>query len=184
MKAIAAALAIGLAASAPAHRLDEYLQATIVSLSKDRVRASMLLMPGTAVFPRVMSRIDRNRDGLISPKEQKEYAAKVLRDLSLSVDGKPLSPKLRSIKFPKVDLIKKGLGTIELKFEALVAERSGQRRLVFENRHQAPIGAYLVNCLVPDDPNLRVVAQKRSFTQSRYELSYRSTARPSPSPST
>ena len=41
-----------------------------------------------------------------------------------------------------------------------------------ENRHQSAIAVYLVNCLVSDDPAVRVVAQDRNYTQSSYRLDY------------
>jgi hypothetical protein len=34
------------------------------------------------------------------------------------------------------------------------------------------MAAYLVNCLVPRDPDIRIVAQKRNPLQSFYELDY------------
>ena len=49
---LAAAGAILLLAGTPAsaHRLDEYLQATTISVEKDRVQAQIRLTPGVAVF--------------------------------------------------------------------------------------------------------------------------------------
>jgi hypothetical protein len=171
-------LALVLGASAPAHRIDEYLQATIFSLNKDSVRASMLLMPGVAVSSRVIGRIDTNRDGTISDAEGRTYGEKVLQELSLSVNGTRLKPRLGSYKFPEVESMKKGLGTIELKFEATLPGNSESLRLVFENRHQKAIGAYLVNCLVPNDPALRIRDQLRNYLQSRYELNFTRSAMP------
>jgi hypothetical protein len=51
MKTRLAAIAIVLTFGAPgfAHRLDEYLQATLISVEKSRVDASMRLVPGIAV---------------------------------------------------------------------------------------------------------------------------------------
>ncbi|RYG25619.1 hypothetical protein EON82_06400 [bacterium] len=178
MKVTAAILGLALGSTASSHRLDEYLQATIFSLHKDSVRATMLLMPGTAVFSRVIVRIDKNGDGTITDAEGRAYGESVLRDLLLSVDGKRLKPRLCSFKFPEIGEMKKGQGNIELKFEAAVSDGSESRKLIFENRHQKAIGAYLVNCLVPNDPALRVGSQFRNYTQSRYELDYVQSAMP------
>ena len=46
------------------------------------------------------------------------------------------------------------------------------RRLIFENHHQSRIAAYLVNCLVPHDRDIRFVAQNRNQQQSFYQLDY------------
>lgn len=46
------------------------------------------------------------------------------------------------------------------------------RRLTFENHHQNRIAAYQVNCLVPRDPEIQIVAQNRDYSQSLYQLDY------------
>ncbi len=45
----AVAILLSLRAPASAHRLNEYLQATILSVEKDQLQASMRLVPGVAV---------------------------------------------------------------------------------------------------------------------------------------
>jgi hypothetical protein len=81
-KAVAvAAVLLSLRAPACAHRLDEYLQATIISVEKDRVQASLRLIPGVAVSPIVIWSVDTNGDGVISEGEQQSYAEQVLGDL-------------------------------------------------------------------------------------------------------
>jgi hypothetical protein len=44
--------------------------------------------------------------------------------------------------------------------------------LIFENHHQSRIAAYLVNGLVPRDPDIRLIAQNRNASQSFYQLDY------------
>jgi len=155
-----------------AHRLDEYLQGTLISVEKDRMHAEITLTPGVAVLPIVLAEIDTNADGVVSDNEQRAYAARLMRDLSLTIDGHPLTPELVSVRFPRMDLIKSGLGGIRVEFQAALPRGGASRRLVFENRHQSKIGAYLVNCLVPRDPNVQVAAQRRNYSQSLYELDY------------
>jgi hypothetical protein len=160
---------------APAHRLDEYLQATIFSVEKGRIQAQMTLTPGVAVFARLFAYIDSDADGVISQAEQRAYAAQVLRDLSLSIDGHRLTPQLVSIGFPSTGEMKEGRGEIQLDFSADLHRGARSRKLVFENRHQNPISAYQVNCLVPRSPNIRIAAQERNYTQSLYRLEYEQT---------
>ncbi len=163
-------LCFGIPASA--HRLDEYLQATTVSLEKGRVQAQIRLTPGVAVFPVVMAAMDTNGDGLISTSEQRAYAGRVLSDLSLAVDGDRLRLRLISANFPTTGDMQQGRGEIQIDFAADVPRFSHERKLFFENHHQRPIAAYLVNCLVPGDPDLRVTAQSRNYEQSEYRLHY------------
>ena len=157
---------------ASAHRLDEYLQATTISLEQGRIQAQMRLTPGVAVFPGVFASMDTNGDGVLSDAEQRAYAERALRDLSLMLDGNRLRLRPVSWKFAKVAEMKAGRGEIELDFTADVPRASRSRKLVFENHHQSRVAVYLVNCLVPTDPNIQVTAQKRNYLQSRYELDY------------
>jgi len=170
-----ATLLLGLATSVHGHRLDEYLQATIISVERDRVHASMRLIPGVAVFQAVFASIDTNGDGFISKVEQRSYAERVLRELSLMIDGKRLEATLVSVRFPEVEQLKKGLGEIQIEFTARLPLGGPARKIALENHHQNAISAYLVNCLVPQDPNIRILAQNRNESQSVYLLDYEQT---------
>lgn len=116
--ALAGAILLLFRAPGFAHRLDEYLQAALISLEKDRVQVSMRLIPGVAIFQTVLATIDTNVDGIISENERQAYAGRVLRDLSLCVDGKPLQPHLLSVDFPRTEEMKEGLGEIHIEFTA------------------------------------------------------------------
>ena len=168
----ACVLVLLLATQVEAHRLDEYLQATTLSVEKDRIEAHINLVPGVAVFPIVLSAIDTDDDGVISDAEQLGYADRVLHDLSLSVDGKRLPLRLISAAFPETAALQQGRGEIQLQFDAQVPRSGFNRRLTFENRHQSRIGAYLVNSLVPGDPDIGITAQTRNYEQSLYRLDY------------
>ena len=174
MKTTLAAIAIVLLAGTPAlpHRLDEYLQATLVSVEKNRVYAEMTLTPGVAVYRAVFAEIDTDGDGVISEAEQRSYATRVLRDLSLAIDGRHLTPRLLSVDFPSVDRMQEGLGGIRIEFDADLPRHGSHARFTLENHHQTRIAAYQVNCLVPTDPEIRIVAQNRNYTQSQYQLDY------------
>ena len=155
-----------------AHRLDEYLQAIIVSVEQARVNASMRLIPGVAVSSAVITAIDSNRDGVFSPAEQQTYARQVLSDLSLSVDGHSLQPQLRTVSFPAPADMKEGLGEIHIEFDAVLPAGGPRRSLVIENHHQPPMSVYLMNSLVPQDPDIRIGAQSRNQNQSYFRLDY------------
>jgi len=170
--AAAVAFLLLLGTLAAAHRLDEYLQATLFAVEKDRVQGSMRLVPGVAVYSAVLETVDTNDDGVISELEQRAYAERVLGDVSLTVDGERLKLKLISVQFPGIEMIQEGLGQIQVEFTADLPPGGSNRKLIFENHHQSRISAYLVNCLVPSDPDIRVVAQNRNEDQSYYELDY------------
>lgn len=171
---LAAALALFALFGAPvgAHRLDEYLEATILSVDKDHLHASMRLVPGVAVSSIVLSAIDTDGDGVISQPEQRAYAAQVLRAVSLRIDGTHLAPRLASFEFPALDEIRQGLGEIRIDFDAALPRGNTYRKLVFENHETIRSAVYLVNCLMPRDPDIRIVAQNRNEQQSSYQLDY------------
>jgi hydrogenase/urease accessory protein HupE len=169
---IAAAVFLSLTAPAWAHRLDEYLQATILSVERDHVEGFMRLVPGVAVSASVISSIDTNGDGTLSEPEQRAYALRVLSDLSLSIDAQQLATNLVSAQFPSLDEMRHGIGEIQLDFTADLPRGATNRRLIFENNHQRAIAAYLVNCLVPSDKGIRITAQERNQSQSFYQLEF------------
>ncbi len=158
---------------AAAHRLDEYLQGTLLSGGeKPHPGADVTLTPGVAVFPILLADIDTDANGVISGAEQRAYAGRILRDLSLTIDGYRLTPHLLSIRFATLDEMKEGRGEIQLEFDAALPGGGRNRKLTLENHHQSRIAAYQVNCLVPGDPDIRIAAQNRNYSQSQYELEY------------
>jgi hypothetical protein len=168
----AAAILLLVATPVHAHRLDEYLQATTIAVEKGRVEVEIRLAPGVAVYPAVLAAIDSDRDGAVSTAEQTAYAERVLGDLSLAVDGDRLRLRLLSWKFASMEDLKEGVGDIQIVFDAAVPTGGPDRSLTFENRHQSGISVYLVNGLVPTDPDIRATAQKRNYDQSFYRLDY------------
>jgi HupE / UreJ protein len=155
-----------------AHRLDEYLQATLIAVEKDRVDVSLRLIPGVAVSSAVIASIDTNGDGSLSSAEQSAYAQLVLSDLSLTIDGKGLKPKLVSANFPQVQEMRDGVGEIHIDYTAELPSGGPDRKLVLENHNQTQRAVYLVNALASSDPAIGIVAQKRNAVQSTYELDY------------
>lgn len=170
--AIGAALLLLLPAPVFAHRLDEYLQATMLSVESGRVEGSMRLVPGVAVSSSVIASIDTNGDSALSDAEQQAYAQRVLRDLSLTVDGQRLALRLVSATFPSIDAMKQGIGEIQFDFTADLPRGGTNRRLIFENHHQSKIAVYLVNCLVPQDKTIQIAGQSRNENQSFYQLDF------------
>lgn len=170
--AIVGALLLSVAAPASAHRLDEYLQATTIAVEKNRVRAQLRLAPGVLVVPALLRAIDTDADGAVSAAEQRAYAERVLRDLSLTLDGRRVPLRLVSWRFAPVAELRAGRGEIQLALEGDVPNGGPDRTLAFENRHQPRIAAYLVNSLVPRDPDVRITGQRRNYEQSSYRLDY------------
>ena len=177
---LAAVCALVVLATAPAraHRLDEYLQAATIALEKERVEVDMRLAPGVAVFPIVFAAIDSDSDGVVSPAEQRAYAERVINDISLTVDGVRLPLRLVSSIFAPREVLQEGRGEIQLRLDADLAAKAARHRLTFENHHRRGIGVYLVNALVPRDPDIQLAAQQRSEDQTIYRLDYADASAP------
>jgi hypothetical protein len=166
------AIFVALAAPAGAHALDEYLQAVLIGIEKDRITISLRLVPGVAVLPDVLRGMDGNGDGDVSIAERQSYPARVRDDLHLSLNGKRLPLRLISADIPAPKQLAGGVGQMRMEFMTGLPPAPGQRRLVLENRHQSRIAAYLVNSLATIDPDIRLLAQRRNVNQSFYQLDY------------
>jgi hypothetical protein len=166
------ALSILCAPSAFAHRIDEYLQATVFTLEANRAQASMRLIPGVLVAPSVIAEIDANHDGVFSADEERAYARRVLGDLSIASDGKSVTPVLLTWSFPQPAQLHDGVGEIHIDYSIDFLPRGPARTLIFANHHLSQRSVYLMNVLVPQDPGIRIQAQKRNQLQSVYEIDY------------
>jgi hypothetical protein len=165
-----------------AHRIDEYLQATILSLEANRAHASMRLIPGVMVAPSVIATIDVNHDGLFSEAEKQSYAERVVRDLSITIDGEIAKPKLDEWVIPDASQLRDGLGEIYLEYHVgLPPSTAFNRSLIVSNHHLNDVSVYLMNVEVPQDRDLRILDQKRNARQSTYELDYVQAAAATPS---
>jgi len=159
--------------AASAHRIDEYLQATLLSVESERVQASMRLVPGEVVAPSVIAGIDSDGDGIFSEAEQSAYAQRVLNDLSINVDAVATPPTLVSWRFPAPAQMREGLGEVLIDYMVTLPKHAGDRTFVLVNRHRSDQSVNLVNALAPGDATIRILDQKRNPNQSRYELDFR-----------
>lgn len=166
-------LLLVLATDALAHRLDEYLQATRISVATNRIDLSIDLTPGVAIADELLLVIDKDRDGRISDKESAAYAQRVLKDIRIGLDETVLVPGLVDASFPAQDEIRKGLGVIRIKATAYVAPLSpGNHALTLTNAHLPAISVYLVNALAPKDRAIKITKQTRDELQKDYRLEF------------
>lgn len=161
-----------LATPAFAHRLDEYLQATTITVGRDEIDLRLRLTAGVTAASQVLSIVDANGDGRLSEVEQRSYADRVRRDLTLSIDGRASSLRLTSFAYPDAAEIRSGLGDIVLTFSVALTPSDSLRALIFENHHHPAAPAFLVNTLVPVDTTVHILAQQRNRDQSSYRLSF------------
>lgn len=162
------ALAILLAFPYPAasHRLDEYLQATRIALSEDRIGLEIDLTPGVTIASQIFALIDRNGDDRVSGPEIAAYAQTVLRDVVLELDGQPYRLTLVRAECPSWLEMRDGAGTVRLEATAQAPlGAAGRHRLVYENTHQSESSVYLVNALAPARRAIAIAEQRRDVLQ-------------------
>ena len=161
------------ASDAQAHRLDEYLQATRVSVTTHRIDVSMDLTPGVAVVDQVLAVIDQDRDGRVSIDEHRAYAHSVLKDIRVELDEKVVALSVADTTFPTLHEIKAGLGVIRIKATAAVGPLAdGRHTFSLTNAHLPAISVYLVNALVPKDRTVKIGRQTRDQLQKHYRLEF------------
>jgi hypothetical protein len=160
-------------ATANAHRLDEYLQATRVAIERDRVVVDVDLTPGISIARRVTGWIDLNSDGEISSSESLAYGREVLGSLVLSVDGATMPLGLIETQAPTIADMANGVGTVRVRASAAMASRgTGRHELTVVNTHRPESSVYLANALVPSDKGVEIVGQRRSHDQHSLTIEY------------
>ncbi len=167
------ALVVVAAASASAHRRDEYLQAARVAIDPDRVEIELDLTPGIAVAEQVLTQIDRDGNRSISDGEARAYRGQVLAAMAVDVDGTPLPLELVDSSIPEVAAVLNGEGTMRMRAVAALPRLSaGTHRLRYRNGHRPDIGVYLVNALVPASDRVAVTSQRRDADQRDVTIEY------------
>jgi hypothetical protein len=159
---------------AAAHRLDEYLQATRLSVEHGRIELEIDLTPGVDVASEIFALMDTNHDGQLSAEESEAYVRQVLSSIMLNVDGRPVPVTLIDSRFPEFSDMAEGVGTIRLRASgAFPVTGAGRHQLYYRNAHQSKVGVYLVNALVPADKQIEIVEQRRDYLQHELTVDYR-----------
>lgn len=160
-----------LAAPSQAHRLDEYLQATRITVEPDRIALQVRLTPGMSLADEVIALIDRDRDGRVAPAEARAYGASVLGDLVLRVDGRPLRLTLDQVRVPSLPEMRDGMASTIIEASTAVPfETSGRHVLRYRNDHQPVSSVYLANAMMPDSGAITIAGQGRDRQQRELRL--------------
>ena len=169
-------LLVGLLAFPPslfAHRLDEYLQATIAVIEPTGIRLQVNLVPGVAVAEQILASLDHDGDGVISTNEATAYAELLKHDLTAQLDQANLDLKLTASVFPEPSDLRDGIGIIQLEFTAVAGPLTpGAHRYSLKNRHLPHVSVYLVNAAKPQSGSIQITRQKRNQNQSVSEIEF------------
>ncbi|PQO25578.1 hypothetical protein C5Y96_24920 [Blastopirellula marina] len=162
-----------LAISVSGHELDEFTQATLISISPKEVRLYVNLTPGVEVAEQFIQRVDRNKNGEILREEGAEYADSFLRDLSVSLDGQDLEIRVAEFQIPDPAELRTGWGMAQIELATpLFTLSPGEHRLIFENRHSFNGSVYIVNAARPELETIEILEQIRSEEQTQSEICF------------
>ena len=158
---------------AEAHRLDEYLQATRVSIDVDRVSVEIDLTAGTGLAASVFGWIDTDGDGQLSGAERAAYARQVIDSVVLTADGRRGTLAVTGNDFPDRREMTEGIGAVRLRANARIpSAESGRHVLTYLNSHRSESSVYLANALVPTDNRIAITSQRRDPAQHMLTLEY------------
>jgi hypothetical protein len=162
-----------LPAVSSAHRLDEYLQAARVAVTRNRIAIEFHLTPGVSVAADIIALIDRDGTGSITSREASAYGKTVLAETVLVVDGRAVPLALTEVHVPEIAAMRAGMGAIRIDASAAVAIRTtGPHHLSLRNNHRPDVSVYLVNALIPDMRAVVIVGQRRDVRQREFHLEY------------
>jgi hypothetical protein len=161
-----------LPAGVQAHRLDEVLQTTRISIGVNQIDLDVAISPGIETAAAVLSAVDVNRNGAIDAIERRSYVDGIARALRLSVDGRVLPLRPARYGFPASDAVRGGVGVIQLALRADFESGSGRHNLSFANGF-APAGSvYQVNALTPVEPGIDLRQPVRDARQRTFVIDY------------
>jgi hypothetical protein len=156
-----------------AHRLDEYLQATLVQIEPRDIRLQINLTPGVDVAEQILPLMDPNRDGVISSNEAAAYADSFKRDLTVRLDDREIDLDLTASHFRDREELRSGWGFIQLEFSlAPVALNPGVHHFSLTNRHLHSVSVYLFNAGKSKSASIEITRQIRNETQSLGEIEF------------
>jgi gamma-glutamyltranspeptidase / glutathione hydrolase len=156
-----------------AHRLDEYLQATLVAIEPSGFRLHINLTPGVEVAKQVLAVIDRDHDGVISTNEAAGYSELLKRDLIVRLDQRNVELKVTASNFPSTAELRTGLAIIQMEFSVTPSPLvAGAHKFTLENRHLPTVSVYLFNAAQPKSGSVQIITQKRNANQSAGEIEF------------
>ena len=161
------------AVSLSAHRLDELLQASQVSITPAQITVVVYQTPGVEVAAPYLRDLDTNADAAISAEEGRAFAQRVIGQLVLDLDGSPLALSVEKSDYPDVPVMRSGEGSARIEARAAIPTLAVGRHVVaFTNNFDPGSGVYLANAMLPRDPEIAIVEQERSDQQKTLRIEF------------
>src|SRR5579872_6470883 len=176
MKAGAAAFLLLLlsAGRAGAHPVDEVVQGAYLTLAPGEVRLELDLTPGTMVAAALLRDMDPNRDQRISDAEARAYAAHVLQQSTLMLDGTAAAWRLDKVSVPPYQNVLLATDTLKIYAVAARTERAGAHTLRYDNGYQPAKSQCIANIFLQPGAGWRyqVAGQRHSDDGRQLAVDY------------
>ena len=123
--------------AARAHPVDMYAQEQLVTLRENGILIEWKITPGPLLADSVWTAADADRNGTISQSEAQAWVAPFLAQLSVTLDGKILSPNVKSLHWPAaIGVLRTGEDAIQMQLSAeWSTQSSGARHLQIHNAY-------------------------------------------------
>lgn len=117
-----ALLLAGFAHAARAHPVDQLEQVAYLTVGADAVTLELTLQAGAEVAAPVLTALDPNGDGAITPTEAQAFGVDVLGQVGLMIDGAPTMFELAYVTPAPMALLATGNGPIQISARASVTQ--------------------------------------------------------------
>jgi nickel/cobalt transporter (NicO) family protein len=160
--------------SVAAHPLDEFYQATFITIVPNRITIQIELYTGVLVAPEIMTMIDTDQDDEISEAEGQAYVDLFLKDVISEIDGTSTLFTVADIEFPSALDLKAGIGVMRFKlYTDLPPTHRGEHQFFYRNQHRSDLNSiYLVNALRDAANWVEIVHEERDVFQASLRLDY------------
>ncbi|MFC4453593.1 hypothetical protein [Deinococcus sonorensis] len=130
---------------AQAHPVDEVVQGAYLTLAPGAVQLELDLTPGPLVAGPFITALDPNADGRVTVNEARAYAVSVLRQSTLTIDGKAAGWTVDRVDVPSLESLKVGSDTLKIYATARRPDRAGAATLSYQNRYQPANSQWMAN---------------------------------------
>lgn len=164
---------LALISGVKAHPLDEFYQATFITVAPDRINLTVELYTGVLIAPQILVMVDSDQDAQISEAEKRAYVERFLSDVTFEIDHTPTPLAFTDLEFPNAVDLQAGVGIVRFTLYAnLPAIQPGQRQLYYRNHHLPDIANYVVNALSADPGRVKLGREERDVFQASLRLDY------------
>lgn len=157
-----------------AHPLDEFYQATFITIVPNRITMQIELYTGVLVAPQIVPMIDADQDDIISEAESQAYVDLFLKDVVFEIDGTPTPLTAADIEMPSPLDLKAGVGVIRFNlYTDLPPDHRGDHQFFYDNQHRSDLNSiYAVNALRDAANWVEINSQDRDVFQTSLTLDY------------